>query len=295
LNQAVAVFREAIAEDPKYAEAWAGLSFSYTFLADAYRAPSELLAAMREAAEKAVTLDEGLADGHAYLGYILLAYERDFPAARRQLERAGALNPGSTDVHLFAAMARLAEKNPRGAHSELEIAARLDPLNPWLPYVQVWVATAQGDYAGALKAAQRTVELDPAFVYFTSPLTYVYGSFGRWKQCISAARSDPAGVPDYKVAVCHAHNGQTAVARDMLARLEAASRTRYVDRVTIAEIKAALGDRDGALAALDQAYRDRSYPLLSAWFLPEFKPLHDDPRFQRLMERIYASRPETSH
>jgi tetratricopeptide (TPR) repeat protein len=161
--------------------------------------------------------------------------------------------------------------------------------------MQVWVATAQGNYTAALKAAQRTLELDPAFVYFTSPLTYVYGSFGRWKECIAGARADPAGVPDYKVAVCYAHGGQTAVARDMLARLEAASRTRYVDRVTIAEIKAALGDRDGALTALDQAYRDRSYPLLSAWFLPEFKPLHDDPRFQRLMDRIYASlRPGTS-
>ncbi|MGN6453172.1 MAG: hypothetical protein ACTHL7_08915, partial [Steroidobacteraceae bacterium] len=61
-------------------------------------------------------------------------------------------------------MARLAEQNPGAALSELEIAAKLDPLNPWLPHMQVWVATAQDNYAAALKAAQRTLELDPAFV-----------------------------------------------------------------------------------------------------------------------------------
>jgi predicted Zn-dependent protease len=85
----------------------------------------------------------------------------------------------SISIIRWATNWRLAEQNPGAAHSELEIASKLDPLNPWLPYVQVWVATAQGDYAAALKAAQRTMELDPAFVYFTSPLTYVYGSFGR--------------------------------------------------------------------------------------------------------------------
>ena len=62
-----------------------------------------------------------------------------------------------------------------------------------------------------------------------------------------------------------------------------------MDHTTIAEVHIALGDKDGAMAALEQAYRDRSQPLLCNWYLAEFKPLHDDPRYQDLMRRVYAS------
>ena len=71
-------------------------------------------------------------------------------------------------------------------------------------------------------------------------------------------------------------------------QLEAASQKRYVDHVNIAEIYVALGEKDAAFRALDQAYRDRSQPLLIVWFVPEFRSLYDDPRYRPLMERIYA-------
>ncbi|HEX3123745.1 MAG TPA: hypothetical protein VHQ21_10635, partial [Rhodanobacteraceae bacterium] len=95
--------------------------------------------------------------------------------------------------------------------------------------------------------------------------------------------------PDYKAAVCFAHAGDAARARSILDQLETAARTRYVDYSTIAEVRMALGDRDGAIAALEQAFRDRSQPFLLLWYLPEFKPLHDDPRYRALIDRIYAS------
>jgi TolB-like protein len=293
LTEAVKLFNQVIAEDSNYAAAWAGLAYTYAFLADAYRAPIDVLASMKGAAEKAVALAPEVAEGHAYLGYALLAYERDFPAGIRELDKALALNPGSADAHFFHGLVPLMiTKEPKAAFAEFEAAERIDPYNPFDPFSALWAGTAMGDEAATVRKAKRVVEIDPGFWYFTDPLVYAYGSFGRWQDCIdrfTAAEAHAVNGPDYKAAVCFAHAGDAARARSILDQLETAARTRYVDYSTIAEVRMALGDRDGAIAALEQAFRDRSQPFLRLWYLPEFKPLHDDPRYRALIDRIYAS------
>ena len=293
LTEAVKLFNQVIAEDSNYAAAWAGLAYTYAFLADAYRAPIDVLASMKGAAEKAVALAPEMAEGHAYLGYTLLAYERDFPAAIRELDKALALNPGSADAHFFHGLVPLVvTQKPAAAFAEFEAAERIDPYNPFDPFSALWAGTAMGDEAATIRKAKRVIEIDPGFWYFTDPLVYAYGSFGRWQDCVdrySAAHARADNGPDYKAAVCYAHAGNPDRAREILAQLETAARTRYVDHSTIAEIRIALGDKDGAMADLEQAFRDRSQPFLLLWYLPEFKPLHDDPRYRSLIDRIYAS------
>jgi len=293
LTEAVKLFNQVIAEDSNYAAAWAGLAYTYAFLADAYRAPIDVLSSMKGAAEKAVALAPDVAEGHAYLGYALLAYERDFPAAIRELDKALALNPGSADAHFFHGLVPLVvTQKPAEAFAEFEAAERIDPYNPFDPFSALWAGTAMDDEAVTIRKAKRVVEIDPGFWYFTDPLVYAYGSFGRWQDCIDrsvAAKAHADSGPDYKAAVCYAHAGNPAQAREILAQLETAARTRYVDHSTIAEIRIALGDKDGAMADLEQAFRDRSQPFLLLWYLPEFKPLHDDPRYRSLIDRTYAS------
>jgi adenylate cyclase len=291
LNQAVNLFDQSIAADPNYAAAWAGLANTYMSLVDAYRAPIDLLPDMKAAAEKAVALDPKLAEGHAYLSYILMSYQRDFATAERELDKAVALNPGSADVQLILGLDRILSREYPSSQSALRMAEKLDPLNPFVPFAEIWAATALGDAATALKKAQRTLEIDPAFSYFTDPLVLAYGSFSRWQDCvarISALQAGSAREPDYKAAVCYAHAGNNAQARRILAQLEAAARTRYVDQANMAEIYVALGEKDAAFQALEQAYNDRSQPLVLVWSLPEFRPLHDDPRYRALMEKLYA-------
>jgi TolB-like protein len=291
LSQAVILFNQAIAADPNYAAAWAGLTNTYLSLVDAYRAPIDLLPVMEAAAEKTVALDPKLAEGHAYLSYILISYQRDFATAERELDEAVALNPGSADVQLFLGLDGILTRDYAAAQSALRMAERLDPLNAFVPVAEIWAATALGDAATALQKAQRTLEIDPAFSYFTDPLVLAYGSSGRWQDCVArigALQAGPAREPDYKAAVCYAHVGNNAQARRILAQLEAAARTRYVDRANIAEIYIALGEKEAAIRALQQAYNDRSQPLVLVWANPEFRPLRDDARYRALMKKVYA-------
>jgi TolB-like protein len=292
LNQAVELFNQTIAEDSSYAEAWAGLAYTYAFLADAYRAPIDVLPPMKAAADKAVALQPDMAEAHAYLGYILLAYEHDFVGGRRELDRAVALNPGSADAHFFAGIERLALQRPQEALVDFDAAEKLDPRNPFDPFAAMWAAVAKGDQALAVQKSRRALEIDPGLWYFTDPLEYAYASFGRWQDCVDRYNALPASVkslPDFKAAICLAHLGERAKAQVILDQLEAAARTGYVDHCNLAEVRLVMGDRDGAFAALEQAYRDRSQPLLLLWYLPEFNPVRDDPRYKALMVKLYGA------
>jgi tetratricopeptide (TPR) repeat protein len=171
------------------------------------------------------------------------------------------------------------------------MAQKIDPLNPFVPFVETAAAIALGDSATALKKAKQALEIDPAFSYFTDPLVYVYGAFGRWQDCVARSKATQAGVEgdlDYKAAVCYAHLGDKEHARRILAQIEAAAQKHYIDHANIAEIYAALGEKDSAIKALEQAYVDRSEPLMLVWLAPEFTSLHDDTRYRALMERVYG-------
>lgn len=294
-RQAISLFRQAIALDPNYAAPWAGLSNTYIGLADAYEAPSELLPAMREAAEKAIALDPGNAEAHAQLGALLGTYVRDYPAAQRELDRAVALDPDSALTHDALGWYPLViKRDAAAARAEERIAEQLDPLNPWYPFWEMTDAIVQGDFVGAQAIAAKVLELDPRFFYRSDPLVLAHAAAGRWQPCVERARTvpgegeDPA---DFAAAICYQHVGDAGHARRILDKLEAAARTGYTDQSSIAAVRLALGDRDGALAALDQADRDRSAPLMMAWGLPWFEPLHEDPRFHALLERIGAGAP----
>ncbi len=290
LNEAVIVFHKAIAEDPDYAAAWAGLASAYVLLADIYRSPADLLADMKGAAENAVALDPNLAEGHTSLGYILLAYIRDFPAARQELERGVALDAGSADAHFFLGMYWLtAGRDAAKARSEFQVAGQSDPLNPWHAYTQMWAAVALNDSAEAQVQAKQVLALDPDFFYDFDTLEYIFATSGRWQECIDRSQlvhGTTASFPDFVVAICHAHGGDTTSARAILEELESLARNRYVDRTSIAAIYAALGDVDGAFAALEQAYHDRSAKLPYLWWQPWFEPLYADPRFQVWIDRL---------
>ena len=292
-EQQIAMLREAVAEDPDYAEAWSALSQAYVHMGDAYRAPREILLPAREAAIKAVSLDDQLSDAHLVLGGIALTYDWNFPLAKREFERAIALDPNSAVAHrIYGWYLARAERNYVAARQEMATARRLDPLNTWPWWGESGVAIAQGDYEGALRLAERVMEIDPEFLYDEDPIAHVYVAMGRWKDALQRYQSIPASRfnrPNFELAICYAHTGQVARARAILVELEKLAQERYVDHTHLAAIHAALGDKDKAFAALDQALNDRSARVYAPRFYPWLAPLREDPRFVELENKIARS------
>src|SRR5437773_2770099 len=292
-EQQIAMLREAVAEDPDYAEAWSALSQAYVHMGDAYRAPREILLPAREAAIKAVSLDDQLSDAHLVLGGIALTYDWNFPLAKRELERAIALDPKSAVAHrLYGWYLDRAERNYVAARQEMATARRLDPLNTWPWWGESGVAIAQGDYEGALRLAERVMEINPEFLYDEDPIAHVYVAMGRWNDALQRYQSIPASRfnrPNFELAICYAHTGQVARSRVILVELEKLAQERYVDHTHLAAIHAALGDKDKAFAALDQALNDRSARVYAPRFYPWLAPVREDSRFVELENEIARS------
>ena len=290
LEQTIALLRQALIEDPYFAMAWGDLAWAYLSIVDAYRAPLEILTPAQHAALMAVANDERAGAGHIYFGAIALIFNCDFSVAKRELERGVALDPNSSDAHRWHAwyLARV-ERDFVAARAELERSQTLDPFYTWPAWAASAVAIAQGDYEAAMQSAERVLTIDPHFLYDEDPIAHVYVAMGRWQDGVKRYQSLSASAlwgPNFELAVCYAHTGETARAKQILNELEARAQHRYVDRTHIAAIHAALGDKDKAFAELDQACQDQSARISAPRFYPWLAPLFDDPRFADLLHRI---------
>jgi serine/threonine-protein kinase len=293
LERKIALLEEAVAEDPRYAMAWGDLAGAYLTIADAYRAPLEVLEPMRHAALMSVQSDDKAAVGHIWRGAVAMLYDRDFRLAKSELERAVALDPNSSDAHRWFGwyLARV-ERNFVGGRAELQRARALDPFYTWPLVFESAISIAQGDNQAALQFAERIIEIDPRFFYDSDPIANVYAAMGRWLDAVKRYESLPAGTlakPNFQLAICYAQLGEADRARKILADLESFSKQRYTDQMHIAAIYAALGDKDKAFAALDRACDDRSARVSTPRFFFWLAPLFNDPRFAALENKVAHS------
>jgi serine/threonine protein kinase/Tfp pilus assembly protein PilF len=293
LERKIDLLQEAVKEDPNYAMAWGDLAGAYLTIADAYRAPREVLEPMRHAALMSIKSDDNAAVGHIWLGAISMLYDRNFPLAKRELERAVTLDPNSSDAHRWFGwyLARI-ERNFTAGRAELQRARTLDPFYTWPLVFESAISLAQGDNQSALQFAERIMEIDSRFFYDTDPIANVYAAMGRWQDAAKRYESLPAGTltkPNFQLAICYAQLGETERSRKTLADLEAFAKQRYTDKMHIAAIYAALGDKDKAFALLDRACDDRSARVSSPRFFSWLTPLFDDPRFAALENKVAHS------
>ncbi len=140
----------------------------------------------------------------------------------------------------------------------------------------------------ALAAAQRTIELDPNFLYRESPLAVVYRQQGKPNEALALylKAAETRQRPSASLAIAYAELGREAEAREVLRQLLERRKSRYLRADAIAGIYAALGEREQAFAWLETAYREHSSSLPSVAFLSEFRSLLSDSRFADLVRRI---------
>lgn len=290
--QSIEYYRKALAADPNYAAAYAGLAKSYVTLPSySGRLNGATFDRAREAAEKAVSLDDRLADAHIALGMVLLIADRDFARAGRELRRAVDLDPHSSlaEGQLALYLTAVGQNDEAVVHARK--AKALDPL-PIRAATDLGVVLYYGRrFAEAESAFKETLDLDPYYNRAKLQLAKTYLSLGRFddarrllSEILLFANHDP--VADGLMAQARALGGDTDGARTILSALEQRARTTYVAPLSLAFGMVGLGRLNDTLAYLRKAREDRTMGVLFLKVEPSWEPLRMNPDFRRLVSDI---------
>ena len=285
-------FQQAIDRDPNYALAYAGLAEAFNRLSG-WNAipPSEGYPKARTAAERALELDDQLAEAHATLGMVRHFYDWDWPGAEKEFKRAIEINPNNGDArqaygYYLGAMGRFDE-----AITQMKTALDLDPLSLEKKAGIGEMAHLRRDYDAAIAHYAKLLETDSNSGFLHWAIGQAYLQKGMYGEAIAAYRKAiplSGDSPDEpaSLAVAYALSGKKQDAVRILSELEKRSEKSYVSPTSIAIIYSALGDKDRAFASLEKAYERRDILLVLLKVDPMFDRMRDDPRFADLMRRV---------
>lgn len=290
MRRGIEYFEQAIALDPNYALAYAGLADCYSLLGEYGAIPTtETVAKAGEAATRAIEIDNTLAEAHTSLAAVR-EYEWNWADAETEYKRAIEANPNyATARHWYgvylSSMGRFDE-----SVRELKVALELDPISPIINTGLGRAYYSARDYNRAIDQYRKTLDMEPNFAEARFQLALCYEG----KQMYDEAATEyekSANLFDDKtmmawVARAHALAGRRDEAERFLKELDAMSKQRYVSPYFTAMIYAALGDKDHAMEWLQRVYEDRSYYVVWLKIDTVFDPMRDDARFQDLLRKI---------
>src|SRR5438094_6705148 len=291
LRRALSFFQRAVEKDPTFSSAWTGIAKVWYFLADVYLKPLEAYPLSREAAMKAIELDERDAEAHCYLSEAKRVLDWDLAGADAELKRALQLDPNSAPAHLFSGLHPLFRGELRDGLRLILEAQKLDPVSPITSYIVTAAYLANDRIDDAVIEGQRTLQLDPNYFYLDSVLAAAYREKGNFDEAIAlyTKAQEATHLPSSGLAITYTRMGREIEAQNILAQLLQAREKRYISAPLIAAVAVALGDNEGAFRELERAYVEHSGVLQWIAFLPEFRALHSDARFPDLVRRIGAS------
>ena len=292
--RAIANFQLALAAEPNYPEAYAGLADTYALLGSMPNAEmprSQAMPRAKQAAQKAIALDESLAEAHTSLAFVLMHYDWDWPNAEREFRRALQLNANYATAHQWFAFYLIAVGKTPECIAEIERARQLDPLSLILNTDTAELLV----YAGRLKEgeqqARRALEMEPNFVLAHRALGIALReqkrypeSLAEFRKALELSGDNPWMKSD--LAQVEAVSGDAAGARRLLAEIRSRTLLRFTSAGTTAPALLALGGRDAAIQDLEKGYEQHSGMLVLVKVTPEFASLHSDPRFQDLLRRM---------
>ena len=287
LMQAVTYYREALAIDPNYARAHAGLADSYSLLPWTGGMRSlEAFPLARQAATKALALDSTLSDAHVSLGIVKTFMDWDFKGAGLEFEKAMQLDSTNAQAWLFNSWSLTPQHRIEAALASVQHARALDPLalmiNARVGMVQGYLH--RGDEKEA--AERRTLGIDSTFPVAKLQLALSLALNGRIQEALTivpsahgALGSYEAGIPGFVYALA----GRRADALREIAELEKKPGAALDG---IAAIYAGLGDKDNAIRTLERAYREHAFTIVFINVVEMFDSLRGDPRFDRIVAQI---------
>jgi serine/threonine protein kinase/Flp pilus assembly protein TadD len=291
-KKAAEYFNQAIALDPNFALAYAGLGDTYGASAtNGWISPREGYPKGKIAVKRALEIDDTLAEAHTTAGALLMFYDLDWAGAEREYKRAIELNPNYSTAYevysyLLAATGRFDE-----AIRTAQRGVEADPLSPSMIGDVSAAYYLARRYDDAIKQLQKSLEIDPNHFGAHLALGAIYEVKGMHEEAIKELQKaiGLAGRTSSALALlghAYAASGKQAEAQKILAELNEMSKTVYVSPWDMAILYVALGDKNRALEQLNKAYEDRAGWIIDLKVEPVLDPLRSDPGFAELVSRM---------
>ncbi|MGH9839901.1 MAG: winged helix-turn-helix domain-containing protein [Blastocatellia bacterium] len=293
LEKSIACFQKALGRDPRFAQAHVELAMCHCFRGYFEQAPPRECYLLAQAAvEKALELDEHLAEAHVALGRIKHEYEWDWAGAEKAYLRAIELSPHLAIAHTYYAL-YLCTMGRAEALTRITRAQELDPVSPLNPTIRGGVLMHQRQYDKAIDVFRSVLETAPAYYPALWNLGMAYEQLGAYNEAIAVfeqARSE-ANLIHILPHLAHAYAiaGRRAEAEQALAELHAQAERQYVSPFAFVHIYAGLGEVDQAFEWLERAYQARDPKLHYLKVHPRWDSLRADPRFDDLLRRMGLS------
>ena len=290
-ERAIDYFQQAIAKDPNYARAYAGLADCYALMGGYSMAPqTEFMPKARAAALRAVELDDSLPEAHTAWALIVQNYDWDWQTAEKEFRRAIELNPNYATAHHWYAEHLALLGHFDEALRESERARELDPLSLIIAADKGVILYYSRQYDSAIEQFHAVQDMDPNFPR-SGVIRRVYEQKGMFAEILAEhdKRSHDAGAAFWiwsERAYIYGRTGQRAKANQEMAKMKEWNRRHPIDPEMFIAAYIGMGDKDQAFAWLEKAYTQHSNVVILLKVDPLYDPLRSDPRFQDLLRRV---------
>lgn len=291
LQEAIEFFNQAIAIDPNYGAAYAGLADCYNMLVVYGRLqPKEGFPKAKEAAEKALEIDESSAEAHSSMAFIKFRWDWDRAATEREFQTAIRLKPAYAPAHQWYSSYLVAVERFDEAIAEAKRTEELEPLSFVASSHLGWIYYLSGQNDKAIEQCRKILELDPSSFPARRYLGLAYEAKGMYAEAIAEFQTGVklSGSPLMLALLGHAHAvaGNKTEAQQILNDLQQLQEQRYVSPYTLAAIYAGLGDQDEVFKWLDKAVEGRDIWLMNLKVDPVFAKLRSQRKFTDILARI---------
>jgi TolB-like protein/Tfp pilus assembly protein PilF len=296
LRKSIAYFQHAIQEDPTYALAYAGLANSYISLGQPWfregdMRPRDVLPQAEAAARKALEIDDSLGQAHLALARVIQLYDWDWQAVEKEYRRALELNQNDALAHAF--LGEYLQEMGRNGEALLEFqrVETLDPLNSSSVADLGYVFYTARQYDDGLREFRRALELEPDIVDTQVGLGWTYQQKKMYPEAIAELQkavnlSERNEFTLASLGQVLGESGRKQDARRVLKELKQRSKQQYISPCLLALVQIGLGERNQAIASLEQGYADRDQWMLYLKVDPHMDALRSDPRFRDLVRRV---------